>query len=389
MIPPPVVGETGSVLVVDDIEANRDLLTRRVRRLGHEVDEASDGTAALAQLAERPFDVVLLDVMMPGLNGYDVLERIKSDPATRATRVIMVSAVDEIESVVRCLELGADDYLMKPFNAVVLEARRASSLARKQLEDRRAAHTRSLERELEIGRQIQQGFLPTEIPAPSGWAIAPHLASARQVSGDFYDAFMLPGGELGVVVGDVCDKGVGAALFMALFRSLLRSNAEACSTAASAADVLTTSVTATNRYVATTHSTDNMFATIAFVAIDCDTGDVTYLNCGHESLVLRRSDGQLEDLAPTGPAVGLIDNAEFTTASTTMAPNELLILYTDGVTEARNASGEFFGEQRLQAALTNASSAIGSIEAIVGDVASFVADAEIADDLTIVAISRS
>ena len=213
---------TGTILVVDDNEMNRDLLSRRLRRDGHTVIVAEHGRAAIERLAEQPFDLVLLDIMMPELTGYEVLEIMKGDAALQQIPVVMITAATEEESIVRCLLLGADDHLPKPFNPQVLRARVASSLAKKRLHDGEQLYAKSLERELEIGREIQLGFLPDRMPTPDGWEVRAHFRPARQVAGDFYDAFELPEGLVGLVLADVCGKGVGAALFMALFRTLIR-----------------------------------------------------------------------------------------------------------------------------------------------------------------------
>ncbi|GAB4508763.1 MAG: hypothetical protein OHK0046_02200 [Anaerolineae bacterium] len=122
--------ETGLILVVDDNEMNRDVLVRRLQRQKFEVEVAEDGEQALAMLAKTPYDLVLLDVQMPKLNGYEVLERIKTDPLRRDVPVIMITAVDDLDSVVKCIELGADDYMFKPFNPVLLKARVNASLER-------------------------------------------------------------------------------------------------------------------------------------------------------------------------------------------------------------------------------------------------------------------
>ena len=122
--------EGARVLVVDDNEMNRDMLSRRLLRLNYEVIMAEDGEQALAMVREQNFDLVLLDIMMPNISGYEVLERIKADDATRHIPVIMISAVDDLDSVVRCIELGAEDYLFKPFNPVLLKARVGASLRR-------------------------------------------------------------------------------------------------------------------------------------------------------------------------------------------------------------------------------------------------------------------
>ena len=125
--------ESSLILVVDDNEMNRDMLSRRLKRLGYSTVLANDGEKALEAIVENKFDLVLLDIMMPNLNGYDTLERIKSNHLTQHIPVIMISAVDDLESVVRCIELGAEDYLFKPFNPVLLKARVAASLEKTHL----------------------------------------------------------------------------------------------------------------------------------------------------------------------------------------------------------------------------------------------------------------
>lgn len=125
--------DAGFVLVVDDNEMNRDMLSRRLQRQGCEVVVAEDGQNALDMLKQHQFDLVLLDIMMPKMNGYEVLERMRGDPKLRYVPVIMISAVDELDSVVKCIELGADDYLFKPFNPVLLKARVSASLEKRRL----------------------------------------------------------------------------------------------------------------------------------------------------------------------------------------------------------------------------------------------------------------
>ena len=141
------------VLVVDDNEDNRDMLARRLRRQGHEVRTAAGGRAALDALAQAPVDLVLLDVMMPDLDGFAVLQRIKSDPTLRDIPVLMISALDEMDSVVRCIQLGADDYLGKPFDPVLLQARIGACLEKKRLHDQEARHRREL---AELNRTLEQ-----------------------------------------------------------------------------------------------------------------------------------------------------------------------------------------------------------------------------------------
>ena len=302
------------LLVVDDVEMNRDLLTRRLKQQGHSVEIAENGRLALEKIRAGEFDLVLLDIMMPEVDGYQVLKEMMDDPVLKHIPVVMISAVTEMDSVVKCIEMGATDYLPKPFNPVLLKARVGATLEKKRLRDKERLWAKSLERELEIGREIQKSFLPEELPEVSGWEIAARFRPARQVAGDFYDAFALPeAGRVGLVVADVCDKGVGAALFMALFRSLLRATAtgNAARYASDPAAELLRAVALTNDYIARTHGRSNMFATVFFGVLEPSTGSLHYVNGGHDPPVVFGSSGVKSRLAPTGPAVGMMPDMAF------------------------------------------------------------------------------
>ncbi len=155
--------DQGLILVVDDNEMNRDLLSRRLKRQGHNVITVNDGQQALDMIHSEPFDLVLLDIMMPGMNGYQVLEHLKSDPKLRYIPVIMVSALDDVESVVRCIELGAEDYLFKPFNPTLLKARVGASLEKKRLRDQEQAFLQQLQAEQAKSEQLLLNILPKPI----------------------------------------------------------------------------------------------------------------------------------------------------------------------------------------------------------------------------------
>jgi len=155
--------DQGNVLVVDDNQVNRDLLARRVKRQGHAIGSASDGFQALEMMRTQAFDLVLLDIMMPQMNGYQVLETLKADPKLRHIPVIMISAVDDIDSVVRCIELGAEDYLSKPFNPVLLKARINACLEKKRLRDQEQAYIKRLAEEQEKSERLLLNILPAPI----------------------------------------------------------------------------------------------------------------------------------------------------------------------------------------------------------------------------------
>ena len=381
----------GTILVVDDNEMNRDLLSRRLRRDGHTVLVAEHGRQALDRLAEQPFDLVLLDIMMPELTGYEVLEIMKGDATLQHIPVVMITAATEEESIVRCLLLGADDHLPKPFNPAILRARVGASLAKKRLHDGEQRYAKSLERELEIGREIQLGFLPDTLPTPEGWELRAHFRPARQVAGDFYDAFALPNGRVALVLADVCGKGVGAALFMALFRSLLRALAATeFAAAASLHDGLCATVQGTNDYIARTHGRANMFATAFVAVLDPATGALDYVNAGHEPPAIIGSGGVRARLQPTGPALGLMPELPFGVQSERLASGETLFAFTDGVVDARDPADGPFGEERLMALLhPDATSAERLLERIDAALSAHITTAAQFDDVAMLATRRT
>ena len=266
------------------------------------------------------------------------------------------------------------------------------------------------ERELEIGRQIQSGFLPDRLPVPQGWEIEIEFRPARQVSGDFYDVFeIVDGRRIALIVADVCDKGVGAALFMALIRTLLRHTAENSGLQHVAgghgahrstptplgrpvvgAAALLAAVEATNRYLIDTHPKQGYFATLFFAVLDPATGRLVYVNCGHNPPLVLGADGTPRaELEPTGPAVGVVPHGVFLLGHDRLRPGESLFAYTDGVTEARAAGGELFGEDRLRAlASAPLDGARALLDRAMDAIGGHAAGAEQYDDITMMAVRR-
>lgn len=266
-----------------------------------------------------------------------------------------------------------------------------------------------LERDMEIARQIQKSFLPEVLPEVTGWQMLGQLKPAREVAGDFYDFFPLPALQrIGIVIGDVCDKGIGAALFMTLFRSLIRASSltgefqdwdSKKGTSASKQDpatvqddpatVLQHSITLTNRYIATTHSRSNMFASVFFALLDPVTGELDYINAGHEPPVIVNSNGIHQQLEPTGPVIGMFNEANHSVKSVRLMSGDLLFAYTDGVTEARNPSNELFSEERLYSLMENAyETANVLVNKILAALDNFTDKAKQFDDITVIAIQR-
>lgn len=376
------------ILIVDDLEVNRDLLARRVKRLGHSVGFAATGREALSCLRAAPYDLVLLDITMPDMDGYEALAQIKADPAMAGLPVVMVTAIDVVDSVVRCLELGAEDYITKPFNPVVLRARVEASLNKKRVADLQAQLLRSMSREMAIAQKIQRGFLPDALPQLPGWPVAAVCVPARQVGGDFYDALVLPDGRLVITMADVCDKGVGAALYMALFRSLLRISLLQAAPGLAAEQMLSHAVGFTNDYVAAEHARDNMFATVFIALLDPASGQLDYINAGHDAPFLLRAGGAAaERLQPDSLALGMLPGQAFVPHRTVLGRGDRILLTTDGLPEALNPQDQPFGELRVAASIgRDALSPQALIDSLYAELTEYVDGRQPYDDVTMLCL---
>ncbi|MFC2037798.1 SpoIIE family protein phosphatase, partial [Chloroflexota bacterium] len=241
-------------------------------------------------------------------------------------------------------------------------------------------------RELAMAGQIQASFLPTELPEVAGWQIAATLEPARETSGDFYDLISLPGGRLGIAIADAADKGVGAALYMALCRTLIRTFAAEHPTSP---DLV---LGATNRRILSdAHA--GLFVTVFYGILDPATGKVTYCNAGHNPPYLLGSPGaeQVQRLDRTGMALGVLEDETWTRRTVQLEPGDLLLLYTDGVPEAQDLQGRFFGRERLVEVVLATMASAGSrqqmaenaLHALIAQVHQFMGDAPQFDDITL------
>jgi phosphoserine phosphatase RsbU/P len=382
------------ILVVDDNDDNRYTLSLYLDLEGYStVAVAHDGEEAIASLKQGVFDLVLLDVMMPKVDGYQVLTWMKGESRLRDLPVIMISALNEMNSVVRCIELGALDYLMKPFNPVLLKARISSSLEKKRLRDEINLHLARLEEDLEAARQLQLGMVPTVFPPPTlgrPIEVFAMMQPAREVGGDLYDFFDFPDGTFCFVIGDVSGKGMPAALFMARTKSLIRLAAElmrgADSKRASPADIV-----ARVNLELCQNNPEMMFVTLLVGMLHTGSGELHYCNAGHNA-PYRLHNGKVDVLdGPKGFALGITADAAYETVRLSMMPGELIYLYTDGVTEATNQSEELFSEARLEAVLRidSQQSSADLIKSVTVAIDDFVRTAPQADDITAMAIRWS
>jgi serine phosphatase RsbU (regulator of sigma subunit) len=253
----------------------------------------------------------------------------------------------------------------------------------------------ALEHEFEIGREIQAGFLPSILPQPKGWEIAASLQPAREVAGDFYDVFELPEEKIGLVIGDVCDKGLGAALFMTLFRSFIRavSNIDFYARGGSgdgnsSADRLKSAISLTNNYIVETHGNTGMFATIFFGILDPHTGVLTYINGGHLPPMLINEHGAKEILILTGPAVGAAPDADYAIMEVMIEQGDTFFAYTDGLTDTANPAGEYYSEKGLIPLFAGDQTLSSLLVQIQKQIENYATGAQQFDDITMLAVRR-
>ena len=265
-------------------------------------------------------------------------------------------------------------------------------------------YSNALNAELEKGKKIQRDFLPNQVPQVPGWEISTCFHPAYQVSGDFYDAFLLPGNFIGLVIADVCDKGVGSALYMALFRSLVRvfsgqirlggwSSARSLDTdngnEKTDPNQMLQAVSLTNDYIALEHGQETMFATLFFGILDPTTGNLSYINGGHEPVFIIGASGIKETLSFTGPAIGIMPGINFKIRQSRIEPGDILIGYTDGVTEALSPRKAQYSKEKFRALLEPCpSSATELIDRIKTDLFDHIDNAPQFDDITMISVHR-
>jgi sigma-B regulation protein RsbU (phosphoserine phosphatase) len=240
-----------------------------------------------------------------------------------------------------------------------------------------------MERELQMARQVQTSLLPRETPQVPGWEFAARWQPAREVAGDYYDFIPLDGGQLGLVIADVSDKGMPAALFMALTRSVVRASVGRAPSPAEG-------IAHANRLICA-DSTGGMFVTLFYALLNPATREFTYVNAGHNPpLLCRHSDhadqDQLTKLARTGMVLGVLENAPFEQRTLRLNPGDLVVLYTDGVTDATDVHLHGFGMDRLQRVILEHrdAPAAGLVAALEGAIGDFAGSTAPFDDIAVV-----
>jgi sigma-B regulation protein RsbU (phosphoserine phosphatase) len=357
-VPPPRTAgsefsDEGALLIVDDDAMNREMLARRLRRSGYTVSTAEDGVQALRIMRTQVFDLVLLDLIMPGLDGFQVLGRVKNDPTLREIPVLMLSALDEENGIARCIEMGAEDYLPKPVNPIFLRARIGACLEKKRLRDsERAAHQALLESQQKLQANLAEAadYVRKILPLPMAGEISAdwRFIPSAQLGGDVLGYHWIDSKNFAFYVVDVCGHGLRAAFLSISVFNVLRSEALPEIDFRDPAAVL-----ASLNVRFPMEKQNNMFFTIWYGVFNKATRELKFARGGHPPGVLFTPEGVRELTAP-GAIVGFIPETKFETVTTQVPANSKLYLFSDGAFELARAGGGTYEMKDLVAAMESA-----------------------------------
>src|SRR6266571_3828040 len=320
------------ILVVDDDAMSRKILVQLLASAGYECRECEDGTEALKLIQAKQPSLLLLDFDMPGLNGAEVLKRLRSDsdPAVAQIPAIMLTGHGSEESEVRCLQAGADDFVTKPVNAAVLRARIETQLRlrsmRRQLErqnDELEEWRRNLERDLAAARLTQQSLIPQKPPNLPGWEVATYYRPVIQVGGDIYGWLRMKDGRILFWIADGTGHGAAAALLTTLAKLLFHHGSVEH-------DAPATVMEAVNNDFRSIFGARS-FMTAMCVALDSASGRATVVGAGHPPLLVVRHSGATESIASIAPPLGLLEHPEFTETLIDLESGDAFLRYTDGL----------------------------------------------------------
>jgi sigma-B regulation protein RsbU (phosphoserine phosphatase) len=382
------------ILSVDDENDLELLLTqyfrRKIRKGEYEFVFAHNGLEALTMMLKHPdIEIILSDINMPEMDGLTLLAKI-NEMRNPALKVIMVSAYGDMGNIRQAMNNGAFDFATKPIDLDDLSVTIEKAIEQiNYVHEMQREHLQleSLKTDLAVASEIQHAILPRVFPPFPDLAeqldIAASMTPAKDVGGDFYDFFRIDDHRIGFIIADVSGKGIPAAIFMAVSRTLIRATGIR---GGSPSDCVTYS----NKLLSS-ESVDCMFVTLFYGILDVQSGEVVYCNAGHNPPYVLKQNGDVEVLSVSkDPMVGAIDGIEYHEERFTMEKGDALVMFTDGVTEAMNTSFEEFGEERLVETLEGVTlhSCKQIIEAVKTDVASFTKDAEQSDDLTLLVIKK-
>jgi sigma-B regulation protein RsbU (phosphoserine phosphatase) len=386
-------GQPASILVVDDTPANLQVLAGMLKDRGYKVRPVPSGKLALLAAQRDPPDLILLDINMPEMNGYEVCEHLKADDALKGIPIIFISALTEPLDKVKAFAIGGVDYLTKPFQMEELHARVETHLKLRRLQIELEEYSRRLELarerlkfDLELAREVQRSFLPLRMLEVPGYEFFAHYESAYEVGGDYYDFILLPGPRVAVLLGDVAGKGVVAALLMAK----LSANAKFCILTE---PDLAIAITKLNSLMIHSGIADR-FVTLVAAVLEPASHTVTLVNAGHPPpLIYHRAVRTVEEAVSSelaGLPLGVSDGFEYASCRIGLEPGDSILAFTDGVTEATDVRDLQLQTKGLYAAVQGEAYSTRELgERVVKVVKQFATGRSQQDDIALVGFGRT
>ena len=371
------------ILIVDDTPTNIGVISGALKDT-YKTKIATNGEKALALAsAEEKPDLILLDIVMPGMDGYEVCSRLKSDPTTSEIPVIFLTGQTGAEDETRGFEVGAVDYVHKPFSPAVVRARVRSHILLREARAQLAEQLLALNNELEMARQIQLSILPHSIPALPGLEIAARFLPMTSVAGDFYDFIQVDDKHIGILIADVSGHGLPSALIASMLQVALKGQAHHASEP-------TKVLTGLN--LALCGKFAQNFVTAAYIYMDLENHLLRYAGAGHPPVLhWRNSAGKTSQILENGLVLGMVEEAGYEALELTLEPRDRYVLYTDGVVEAANPARELYGtDQFMQFIDSNRALDTGPFaDASLAEIAKWTgqsADQSQQDDITLLVI---
>ena len=323
------------VLVVDDATANLQVVHSTLKE-DFKIRVATSGAKALALVKTKPQpDLILLDVTMPEMDGYEVCAILKAAPESRDIPVIFLSGKTETNDETKGFEVGAVDYIHKPFSPAVMKARVHTHLVLREAREKLARQLLSINSELEMAREIQLSILPHETPKISGLEVAARYFPMTSVAGDFYDFIVVDEKRLGILIADVSGHGLPAALIASMLKASLSAQIPHAFDPAKVLAGLNQSLCGKFQH---------HFATAAYVFVDMEKPFISYAAAGHPPLLLwQTSTGRASEVSENGLPLGLLPAAAYSAVEVPVEPGDKAVLYTDGIPETTSPSEQEFG----------------------------------------------
>jgi len=365
-----------NILCIDDSKLNRVFISKILTPLNINIFEAENGIKGLEMLSGRGYDLILLDIVMPEMDGFGFLKEFQKRDKKEFIPVILMTGLDDLNSKIKGLNIGADDYLMKPLNEEELIARVFSLLRLKKANSELYQKNQLIKRELEAAKKIQQFIIPDNFEFIAYPKISGTYLPIEDIGGDFFDCYKLDEHRSAFIIADVTGHGIPAALTMTMSKMLFSIYADKF---ASTADLMKE----INRQLRGT-LLDMQYITAFYLIYDNSTNTLTYSNAGHtRPLYCRSSKNQMIALDSFGWFIGISDDTEYEEKKITVSPGDRLFLYTDGITEAKNKDGEDFGETRLARFIKNNQNLSGKefCNSLLDSVNKYIDGTEINDDI--------